>query len=112
VTSGGSQITHKIIASRVVFATGYESQLALSRKLVQLKSTYAVATAPIPNLDPLLRELCIWESARPYIYFRTASDPAGSRIILGGGDEDFYDTQRRDRLIASKAKTLQHRLTE
>ena len=45
----------------------------------------------------------IWESERPYLYLRTTVD---SRIVAGGEDVDFVDEVERDRLLATKAKTL------
>lgn len=96
-----------IIAERVVIATGFESPLPLQTRLVRLKSTYAAATARI-RLPSIHQQLLIWETARPYIYFRTFD----GRILIGGGDEDFQDPQRRDRLIAQKTAFLRRRLKE
>ena len=46
-----------ITANRIIVATGYESALPLRKKLVRLKSTYAVATARLRELSPTLRQL-------------------------------------------------------
>jgi glycine/D-amino acid oxidase-like deaminating enzyme len=100
---------HTVSAKWVIMATGFESRLPLKRKLVQLKSTFALASAPAPHLPPVYQSLLLWETARPYIYFRTTPD---GRILLGGGDEDFCDAERRDQLIPQKTRWLQQRLKQ
>ena len=102
----GTKQGQYIMAERIIIAAGYESPLPLKRQLVQLKSTYAAATARI-RLSSIHQQLLIWETARPYIYFRSTAD---SRLLIGGGDEDFHDPQRRDRLIARKTQFLHRRL--
>jgi glycine/D-amino acid oxidase-like deaminating enzyme len=37
----------------------------------------------------------IWEASEPYLYLRTTED---GRVICGGEDEDFADTEKRDSL--------------
>ena len=99
----------KVDAKRIVFASGYESQVFLRRKVARLLSTYALASEPIRGLSRALKDHLIWETARPYLYLRTDGD----RVIVGGEDEDFRDPERRDRLIGAKTKRLQqkfHRL--
>ena len=98
ICTNGSVISCK----KFVFANGYESQTDLKKKYIQLNSTYVVISKPlkkiyIDSLKPL-----IWESARPYLYIRTA----GNRIIVGGKDEPYYDPEARDALIASKSQAL------
>ena len=95
----------KITASKVVVAAGFESGSFLKKIPVHLKSTYAIATQPLKQW--LHAHLLIWETARPYIYLRTAAD---NRILVGGEDEDFRDPKRRDRLIRTKAGRLKSRL--
>lgn len=99
----------KVRGQKLVFATGYESQEYLKRKVARLISTYAIASEPIPQLSHALKTHLIWESARPYLYLRSTPD---NRLIAGGEDERFQDPARRDRLISQKAKKLQKRLQE
>jgi glycine/D-amino acid oxidase-like deaminating enzyme len=89
-------------ARHVIFATGYERLLSFRPAGFRLKSTYAFATAP--GTAPLWRgNAMIWEAANAYLYAR--ADPDG-RVIVGGGDENFLETSRRDALIAEKTDTL------
>jgi len=97
--------SHTISAKTVIIAAGYESNAYIAKGLVRLKSTYALATAP---LNPgSLRDVVIWETARPYAYLRTTND---GRVLIGGEDEDFYDPQKRDQLLPQKVKKLETKL--
>lgn len=89
-------------ARHVVFATGYEATEMLNRKIVNLNSSFALVSEPLPA--PVWHEeMLIWEHADPYLYFRTTAD---HRIILGGEDEPFQSPRRRDALLVAKTKTL------
>lgn len=90
-------------AKHVVFATGYEAREFLDRKIVDLRSTYALISEPLPA--PVWHEEClIWEHADPYLYMRTTAD---HRIIIGGEDEAFHNPTQRDKLLPAKCRTLQ-----
>jgi glycine/D-amino acid oxidase-like deaminating enzyme len=94
---------HRITADHVIMATGYESQQYLSKPVLDLNSTYAVASERI-RTEPLWYEDClIWETARPYLYLRTTPD---RRVIVGGMDEPFRDPKRRDALLNKKTQRL------
>ncbi len=89
-------------AKHIVFATGYEAKEFLDRKIVDLQSSFALVSEPLPA--PVWHEEClIWEHADPYLYFRTTAD---HRVILGGEDEPFHDPAKRDALLPAKIKTL------
>jgi glycine/D-amino acid oxidase-like deaminating enzyme len=89
-------------ASHIVFATGYEATEFLDRKIVDLNSSFALVSEPLPA--PVWHEEClIWEHADPYLYFRTTAD---HRVILGGEDEPFRDAAKRDALLPAKTKIL------
>lgn len=94
---------HLIHASHVVFATGYESQEFISRRIVRLKSTFALASEVVHRFPGWWKQCLIWETARPYLYLRTA---AGGRILVGGGDVPFRNPAERDRLVQSKTTRL------
>ena len=86
----------KVVASHAVFATGYESQEFLSRHIVALRSTYALASEPLDEFPGWWERCLIWETLRPYLYLRTTDD---NRAIVGGEDDDFHNPSRRDRRV-------------
>ncbi len=94
----------KIKTCDLVFATGYESQIYLNQNLVDLKSSYVIASRPLTTLPShWLKDYLVWETSRPYLYMRTTSD---NRIIVGGEDEEVVDPEARDALIKNKTETL------
>jgi len=94
---------NRIKARRIVFANGYEIPAGLRKDIVQLKSTYALVSAPCERLAEKLRRCLFWETARPYFYMRTTED---GRILIGGEDDDFDNAKRRDARVAKKSKKL------
>ena len=98
----------RVRASRVVFATGYETPQFLDRDICQLRSTYAMVTQPLDDVDDAWPQRClIWESGDPYFYARTTSD---KRAMIGGEDVDTSDPRQRDALIDRKARALSEKL--
>lgn len=97
---------HVLDTRFVVFATGYEVPKGVSTTGHKIISTWSIATAPQPDRLWPGREL-IWEAADPYLYIRTTAD---GRVLAGGEDEDFSDSDKRDALIATKTATLQRKL--
>jgi len=95
---------YTIRAKHVVFATGYEAQDFVPRKVVKLKSTYALASEPLTKFPGWWKRCLIWETSRPYLYLRTTSD---HRALVGGEDDAFRDPERRDRRVATKTKRLE-----
>ena len=92
-----------IEAKYAVVATGYEAAPFLEDGLVKLHSSYVIASRPRPG-KPVWKDRClIWETARPYFYFRTTDD---HRILMGGEDEPFADPRRRDAKLGTKTRTL------
>jgi glycine/D-amino acid oxidase-like deaminating enzyme len=105
---GGHAVLHAaggatIQAKKVVFAMGYETMGLIPADLCTLSSTYALISEPVSDLSAWKDQCLIWESARPYLYVRSAE---GNRVIVGGEDEDVVDPHRRDRLIAAKVRKL------
>jgi glycine/D-amino acid oxidase-like deaminating enzyme len=90
-------------SAHLVLATGYEAQEFLPRKVVDLKSTFAIASEPVTAFPGWWRRCLLWETARPYLYLRTTPD---RRILVGGGDVPFRDGRRRDRVVERKAERL------
>lgn len=101
-----TQAGHRIRARHVLLCTGYESQHYLRRPVMQLHSTYALASERAADGRWWNEDLLIWESARPYLYLRTTPD---RRAIIGGLDEPFRDPSRRDALLGRKTRLLHKR---
>lgn len=99
----------KIRAGRIVFATGYEAAVSLRSAPAALHSTYALVSEPIKNFAGWPGRRLLWETARPYLYFRTTDD---GRAIVGGGDERFRDQRARDKLLPEKTRMLARRFRE
>ena len=94
----------KIKAGKLVIACGYESQRYIPKKVQELHSTYVIISEPRAEKEFWYKNSLIWETNRPYLYLRTTSD---NRIIIGGKDITSSDPAKRDRLLASKAKSLE-----
>jgi len=92
-----------------VFATGYESQQYTGVKVCRFKSTYALVTQPLASVAPWNEHHVFWESARPYLYFRTTDD---RRLLAGGADLDFRNPPKRDALIERQTTEVLDRVKE
>lgn len=94
---------HIITADHIIHCSGYESTETLTEKVVDLKSTYVIASESFPDLPTAFKNAIFWDTSSPYLYFRATSD---NRIIMGGGDEEFKDPKRRDKLLPKKGQYL------
>ncbi|MGE3109006.1 MAG: NAD(P)/FAD-dependent oxidoreductase [Phycisphaerales bacterium] len=92
-----------ISSAYVVDASGYEAAPRLPPGLVTLASSYALVTEPLPRAP---RPFLCWQRAKTYFYARSA----GTRLMVGGGDEPFVDAPTRDSLLPAKARSLLHRV--
>ncbi|OMF16777.1 amino acid oxidase [Paenibacillus amylolyticus] len=92
-----------IRASKVIFAAGYETQDIKKDRGAYLKTTYAIATKPLPDLKEWYEHSMIWETARPYLYMRTTPD---GRIIAGGLDEEIPREDQREIRAKHRGDTL------
>ena len=104
---GGVELTTteglRIHARHVVCAPGYESAAFLPKRVMDINSTYALATRPLGK-DELWKDgALIWETARPYCYLRTTAE---GRILIGGGDIRFKNEAVRDSLLWKKEAML------
>jgi len=94
---------YSITADHIIRCSGYESTETLKEKVVDLKSTYVIASENVPELSNTFKNAIFWDTSKPYMYFRATND---NRIIMGGGDEDFRDPVKRDKLLPKKQKYL------
>ncbi len=94
-----------ITAKKIVYATGYEVVDFISKPIVKLTSTYAIASESFNSPQKFGKnDTVIWNTANPYLYIRSTRD---NRIIIGGRDEEFFSHIQRDRLMPHKSKLLQ-----
>ncbi|MEO8150287.1 MAG: FAD-binding oxidoreductase [Bacteroidia bacterium] len=93
-----------IKAKKIVYATGYEAVSFIKEKIVDLHSTYAIISEQANEKTKFWKDdVLIWNTADPYLYMRTTKD---KRILIGGRDEEFFNTVKRDKLIDKKKKQL------
>ncbi|OXB24867.1 FAD-dependent oxidoreductase [Flavobacterium tructae] len=92
-----------ITADHIIHCSGYESTETLKEKVVDLKSTYVIASESLPTLPVAFRNAIFWDTSSPYLYFRATSD---NRVIMGGGDVAFKDPVKRDKLLPKKEQFL------
>ncbi|WP_342565165.1 FAD-dependent oxidoreductase [Paenibacillus sp. FSL R7-0345] len=93
----------RIFAKHVVFAMGYETQEMKKDRGAELINTYAIKTRPLAKLPKWHERSLLWETARPYLYFRTTRDNC---IIAGGRDEQLTDPERREVRVLSQCQQL------
>ncbi len=93
----------RIFAKHVIFAMGYETQEMKKDRGAELINTYAIKTRPLQKLPKWHEHSLIWETARPYLYFRTTPDGC---IIAGGKDEQLTSPERRDVRVISQCQRL------
>lgn len=99
----------KITASRLVIASGYESQNYIPYKIVALNSTYAIISEICEGNELWHENALIWETKVPYLYMRVTGD---NRILIGGRDDNFYTPEKRNSLLAQKARQLKNDFNE
>lgn len=93
----------QIRAKKIIYCIGYESKTLLKENFVNLKSTYAVVSEVDKDKFKNIANTLVWNTDDPYIYLRTTDD---GRLLMGGGDEDFYDAEKRDAILHKKEKEI------
>lgn len=99
----------RIRATKIVYATGYQSAKYLKRSVGSLHSTYAAASQANLEIPGWPDERLLWESARPYFYGRRTDD---GRVIIGGEDTDSAKDHDRDALLDRQITRLTARFQE
>lgn len=100
---------HLVRASKIIYCNGFESVELIKEKFVDLLSTYAIVGEVNEGQNDLLKDVLIWNTADPYIYMRRTDD---GRLLIGGEDEDFVDTGKRDRLLGKKTGKLEKQFSK
>ena len=95
---------HRIIAKKIVYATGYESVKYIPKKVVKLESTFALASEQFKEDKHWFSNCLLWETKKPYLYMRSTRD---TRLVVGGRDEPFYNPAKRDALLKRKSRLLE-----
>ena len=94
-------------AKRLVVAAGYEAGKFIDlRGCVDLNSSFALVSEPLPRESRWWQGAMIWEAARPYLYAREDAD---GRILVGGDDVPFRTPKARDAMIPAKAAKIESR---
>lgn len=93
----------EVRAKTVIWAAGYEVQDWKPDAAASLQCTYAVMTEPLPDLSFWHEQALIWETKRPYLYFRTTPD---RRIIAGGLDEPLREGTRLEQNVSVRQEQL------
>ncbi|WP_312298056.1 FAD-binding oxidoreductase [Chryseobacterium sp.] len=93
----------RIRAKKIIYCIGYESKNLLKENFVNLKSTYAVVSEIDNDKFKNITNTLVWNTDNPYLYMRTTDD---GRLLIGGGDEDFYNAEKRDALLNKKEKEI------
>ncbi|MCQ4141477.1 FAD-binding oxidoreductase [Chryseobacterium sp. EO14] len=93
----------QIRAKKIIYCIGYESKNLIKENFVSLKSTYALVSEIDKKKFKNISNTLIWNTNEPYMYMRTTDD---GRLLIGGGDEDFYDAKKRDSILDKKEKEI------
>ncbi|WP_342576496.1 FAD-dependent oxidoreductase [Paenibacillus sp. FSL M8-0142] len=92
-----------VTAKQAVWAGGYAMQDWKPDRQVVLTNTYAIMTEPVSDLSSWHDQALLWESGKPYLYFRTTPD---HRIMAGGLDEPPPSSGRPDQFIKERSARL------
>lgn len=94
---------YSITCKKVIYCSGFESVEMIKESFVKLISTYAMVSEAYDSRLGKLDDTLFWNTADPYLYMRTTDD---HRFLIGGGDEEFVNPQKRDALLNKKAAFL------
>ncbi|WP_027379014.1 NAD(P)/FAD-dependent oxidoreductase [Chryseobacterium daeguense] len=94
---------HQIKAKRIIYCIGYESKSLIKENFVNLKSTYAIVSEIDKDKFKNITNTLVWNTDKPYMYMRSTDD---GRLLIGGGDEDFYEGKKRDAVLDKKEKEI------
>lgn len=98
---------YNIKAKKIIYCIGYESKMLIKENFVDLKSTYAMVSEIDKEKFKNIEHTLVWNTDKPYVYMRSTDD---ERLLIGGGDEDFYDAEKRDSFLDKKEKEIRRHL--
>ena len=99
---------HTIIFNQVILATGYTKIYECIKDKAQIERTYAFSATT--SFDPPWKDdVMIWETRRPYLYFRTAKD---HHIIAGGEDEYISKVEEDEDVIFEKTEQIRNQIEQ
>ncbi|WBV60183.1 FAD-binding oxidoreductase [Chryseobacterium camelliae] len=93
----------QIKAKKIIYCIGYESKNLIRENFVDLKSTYAIVSEVTGEKHKNIENTLVWNTDAPYMYMRSTDD---DRLLIGGGDEEFYNAEKRDALLNKKEKEI------
>ena len=99
----GSEGQFRIRARHMVVCTGYAAAELVPQDIVNLHSTYVVASAPGQAATLPTGTAQIWETARPYLYTRVTAD---GRLFIGGRDEVIKNSTFQHAVLNHKTDKL------
>ncbi|CAD7812296.1 Gamma-glutamylputrescine oxidoreductase [Chryseobacterium aquaeductus] len=94
---------YNIKAKKIIYCVGYESKTMIKEDFVNLKSTFAIVSEVDKEKFRNIENTLVWNTDDPYIYMRSTDD---ERLLIGGGDEDFVDPEKRDSMLNKKEKEI------
>lgn len=113
ITTGSNSVTltvpsgATVVASHVVFCTGYELPKMITFGQQTIASTWAIASEPVRSPPTWLASTVVWEASDPYLYLRTTND---GRIVAGGEDEESATRHTDRHALEEKASRIQRRV--
>ena len=95
--------------ARIIYTTGYDKLPYGKMKGADINRSYAIVTEAKPNFEGWYEKALIWETARPYLYFRMTTD---HRVVFGGLDERKANPVENEEKLDVMAQALLDRLHE
>lgn len=96
-------------AQYLVFACGYETEKFVPERLARNRSSYAFVSEPLAPMPEFLKTTIGWETARPYLYWRSTDD---DRLVVGGEDDAIDNALKRDLQVGRKSEKLLKRMAK
>lgn len=97
-----TQVGHDINYKSIILTTGYTKIYPIIKDKCTSNRTYAFTSYPMK--EALWKDrVMIWETRKPYLYFRSTMD---NRIIAGGLDEEINEVEQDKNKIKEKTQEI------